>query len=228
MLQTKGTAPSTKCTLPTSNYPLPAACLRHASLGQSRSFAGHCSRVLTQPIVQHPRGLHRLSLRHSALPPGDDSPISTKVNNEPDSSNSGEDAANGQADGSASQSSSAPSSSFSNSSTPAAASEKKGLPQRWRVTIMMAVSFVLCNMDKVRPPRRIACKSTHFLLSPARITLGCRAIAACRSLSAVLASVQLNVQLSRIHQPSCNTGCHKLSCCFSHNFFHDACRDSER
>jgi hypothetical protein len=27
---------------------------------------------------------------------------------------------------------------------------KKGLPHRWRITVMMAIAFVLCNMDKVR------------------------------------------------------------------------------
>lgn len=33
---------------------------------------------------------------------------------------------------------------------PGAAGEQAGIPHRWQVVGMMALSFVLCNMDKVR------------------------------------------------------------------------------
>lgn len=36
----------------------------------------------------------------------------------------------------------------------AAAEQQGGVPHRWKVVGMMALSFVLCNMDKVRDARR--------------------------------------------------------------------------
>lgn len=40
---------------------------------------------------------------------------------------------------------------------PAAEQQQGGVPHRWQVVGMMALSFVLCNMDKVRSCAAVSC-----------------------------------------------------------------------
>jgi hypothetical protein len=49
---------------------------------------------------------------------------------------------------------------------------EKGLPHRWRITFMMAVAFVLCNMDKVCHSQGLQ-HSLDLATADPRLLLGC-------------------------------------------------------
>ena len=61
---------------------------------------------------------------------------------------------------------------------PSDALDLPGMPHRWRIVTMMAVAFVLCNMDKVRGDARVARLVTFRRLAPISIVAGMACTAA--------------------------------------------------
>lgn len=127
---------------------LPGPGIRHACPA-SRSCFGPAGRSLVSPLVG--ARVHRANLCRTAGSPGDSSPISTRLSDSQSGpvSEGGSAATNGATNGAIPSSSLQPSASSSNAA-PVPPSDAGGIPQRWKVTIMMAIAFVLCNMDKVR------------------------------------------------------------------------------